>query len=123
MKDSMHWADNWALRVKERVENDPFLKKIVEEKGYICYDEKTPSGSVHVGSGRGWIIFDCIAKALRKLGLKGRFILSSDDMDPFDKPNKELGEEWNKYLGMPFRDIPSPKDGYKSFADYYFSQC
>ncbi|MBR9699415.1 lysine--tRNA ligase [Candidatus Woesearchaeota archaeon] len=122
MSESMHWADRIAQLVKERVEKDKLLQAVVKEKGYICYDEKTPSGNIHVGSGRGWVIFDCVAKALRKIGLKGRFILSSDDMDPFDKPSKELGEEWNKYLGMPFRDMPSPQKGYKNYADYYFSR-
>jgi len=48
-KESMHWADKAALQVKGRVEKDDLLKKIVEEKGYIIYDEKTPSGIIHVG--------------------------------------------------------------------------
>ena len=92
MTDHMHWADNIALQVKERVDSDPRLKKIVEEQGYLVYDEKTPSGEIHIGSGRGWVINDCVGKALRKLGLNAVFILSSDDMDPYDKPNKELPE-------------------------------
>ena len=122
-EEIMHWADQIAKEIQERAENDPQLKKITEEKGYIIFDEKTPSGSIHIGSGRGWIIHDVIAKALRDKGLKGRFILSSDDIDPYDKPNKDLPKEWDKYLGMPFRNIPSPVEGYKSFADYYFMQC
>lgn len=120
--DVMHWADRAALQIKERVESDKLLQKIVKKEGYIIYDEKTPSGTIHVGSARGWIIHDCIAKALRKIGIKAKFVLSSDDMDPYDKPNKELDSSWDKYIGMPFRDIPSPVKGYKSFADYYFSQ-
>ena len=44
-----HWADIMALEVKERVENDPILKKVVKENGYIVYDEKTPSGKIHIG--------------------------------------------------------------------------
>jgi len=120
-KEILHWADQIAKIVVERAENDEKLKKIAEKEGYICYDEKTPSGKIHIGSGRGWIIHDVIAKALRDLGKKGRFILSSDDMDPYDKPNKELDESWNEHLGKPFRNIPSPVEGYKSFADYYFT--
>ncbi len=121
-EENIHWADQIAKEVKERVEKDPVLKKIVEEKGFIVYDEKTPSGTIHIGSGRGWIIHDVIAKAMRDLGLKAKFILSSDDIDPYDKPNKELPKSYDKYLGMPFRNIPSPFEGYKSFADYYFMQ-
>lgn len=122
-EDSSHWADRIALQVKERVEKNEFLQKLVKKNGYIVYDEKTPSGTIHVGSARGWIIHDCVAKALRALGLKTKFILSSDDMDPYDKPNMELDESWNKYIGMPFMDIPSPEKGYRHFGDYYFLQA
>ena len=121
--DAMHWADKIALEVKKRVENDEILNKVVKEKGYIVYDEKTPSGKIHIGSGRGWIIHDAIAKSLKDLGLNAKFVLSSDDMDPYDKPNKDLPKEFDNYLGMPFRNIPSPVEGYKSFADYYFRQA
>ncbi|MBN2330997.1 MAG: lysine--tRNA ligase [Candidatus Aenigmarchaeota archaeon] len=122
-RESLFWADQIAKSVKERVEADPVLQGVVRKNGYIVYDEKTPSGKIHVGSGRGWIIHDMIAKAMRELGLKARFILSSDDMDPYDKPNRDLPKSFDKYLGMPFRDIPSPAKGFGSFADYYFRQC
>lgn len=121
--DHLHWSDKMALDIIERVKSNPVLKKIVDKHGVIVYDEKTPSGSIHVGSGRGWVMHDVIAKTLRNHGIKATFILSSDDSDPYDKPNKELGPEWNKYLGMPFRNIPSPKEGYEHFGDYYFMQC
>jgi lysyl-tRNA synthetase, class I len=119
-----HWADQIADDVIARVENDPLLKKIVAKNGFFVYDEKTPSGVIHIGSGRGWVIHDAIAKALRDKGKKGRFILSSDDMDPLDKPSKELTDEENKrYMGVPFRYIPSPFEGYSNFGEYYFRQC
>jgi len=118
------WADQMAEDVIEKVENNELLKSLVKKNGYIVMDEKTPSGSIHIGSGRGWVIHDAIAKALRDKGVKARFILSSDDTDTLDKPSKELSNEDNeKYRGMSFRDIPSPVSGYKSFGDYYFKQC
>ncbi len=121
--ESLHWADQIAKEVRDRVERELVLAGIVKEKGYIVYDEKTPSGKIHIGSGRGWVIHDTIARALRDLGLKGRFILSSDDIDPFDKMNADLPKGYEKYLGLPFRNIPSPVKGYKSFAEYYFNTC
>jgi len=118
------WADSIADEVIKRVENSDLLKSLVKKHDYIAYDEKTPSGTIHIGSGRGWVIHDAIAKALRDKGVKARFILSSDDMDPLDKPSKELSKQENeKYIGVPFRYIPSPVKGYKNFGDYYFSQC
>jgi lysyl-tRNA synthetase, class I len=116
-----HWADKVVEEVKRKVEHDPLLKEVVKKTGYYVYDEKTPSGKIHIGSGRGWIISDVIAKALRDAGLDAKFVLSSDDHDPYDKSNKELPKSWDKYLGMSFRDIPSPVEGHKSFGAYYFS--
>ena len=123
MDEPRLWTDAIVTQVKERVAASPLLREVVKKHGYIIYDEKTPSGQIHVGSGRGWVIHDCVAKALRQCGLPAKFILSSDDMDPYDKPNKELDESWNRYLGMTFRDIPSPVEGYESFGHYYFSQA
>ena len=120
---SMFWADQTAREIIERVENTPSLKKQVKQHGYIVYDEKTPSGKIHIGSGRGWVIHDAIAKALRDQGVKARFILSSDDIDPFDRMNSDLPAEFERYLGAPFRDIPSPVKGYENFGQYYFLQC
>ncbi|MBI2546345.1 lysine--tRNA ligase [Candidatus Woesearchaeota archaeon] len=122
-QESQHWADTIAKEVQRRVEADEVLQAIVKERGYIIYDEKTPSGKIHIGSGRGWIIHDAIAKAMRDLGLNARFILSSDDIDPFDRMNAELPKEYEKYLGLPFMNIPSPVPGYKSFAEYYFKSA
>ena len=118
------WADQTAEEAIERVEKNDLLKSLVKKHGYIVMDEKTPSGTIHIGSGRGWVIHDAITKALKDKGVKAKFILSSDDMDPLDKPSKELSEDDNKkYMGVPFRYIPSPIKGYKSFGDYFFRQC
>lgn len=118
-----HWAIQMAEEVKARIDSDPSLQEVVERQGILVYDEKTPSGIIHIGSGRGWVIHDVVAKSLRSLGLKAEFVLSSDDYDPYDKPNKDLDESiYNPYLGVPFCDIPSPVEGYASFGDYYFKE-
>jgi lysyl-tRNA synthetase class 1 len=122
-KKWVYWTDRVAQEVRERVANSAVLKKIVKKKGYIVYDEKTPSGKIHVGSARGWVIHDMIAKTMRDQGMKARFILSSDDMDPFDAIPAELDKKkYENFLGIPMRNVPSPEKGYKSFADYYFRQ-
>lgn len=119
-----HWAEQMALEVQARIHENPLLKELYDSKGILVYDEKTPSGSIHIGSGRGWLIHDVVAKSLRALGLKAQFILSSDDYDPYDKPNKELDPNiYNEFLGRPFYDIPSPDPNFKSFGDYYFNQA
>lgn len=123
-KEYVYWTDKVVEEVKQRVKKNKALQKIVKERGYIVYDEKTPSGRIHVGSGRGWVIHDIIAKTFRDHGLKGRFILSNDDIDPLDNiPNYLPEEKFKRFLGMPLRNIPSPETGHESFADYFFSQC
>jgi lysyl-tRNA synthetase class 1 len=121
MSEHHYWADRMADEIIERSERDPLLKTLVEKNGYFVYDEKTPSGEIHIGSGRGWVIHDVLAKALRQRGKRARFVLSSDDYDPLDKPVKGM-PEFDKYLGVPFKNIPSPIPGFKSWADYYFTQ-
>jgi lysyl-tRNA synthetase class 1 len=123
-KEWVYWTDKVAEDVKRRVAASAKLKKIVKERGYIVYDEKTPSGPIHVGSARGWLIHDVIAKTMRSHGMKARFVLSSDDIDPMDGLPKSLDpEKWRKYMGVPLRNIPSPDSGYESYADYFFRQC
>lgn len=123
-KEYVYWTDKVVEDVKQRVRQNKVLKKIVKERGYIVYDEKTPSGKIHIGSGRGWAIHDIIAKSFRDDGLKGRFILSSDDIDPMDAIPMDLPKEkFQKFMGIPLRNIPSPVKGYESYADYFFSQC
>lgn len=120
----MHWAEVMALEIQERISSDEQLQKLYDEKGLLVYDEKTPSGTIHIGSGRGWLIHDVVAKSLRAIGMKAEFILSSDDFDPYDKPNKDLDPNiYNSYLGRPFCDIPSPDSKFESFGEYYFDQA
>ncbi len=124
MSEINHWADQIAEEVIERVEKDKHLQELVNKNGYFVYDEKTPSGIIHIGSGRGWVIHDAIAKALRNKGKNALFVLSNDDHDPMDKiPSYLDRKKYKKYLGVPFRDIPSPEPGYENFGDYYFKQC
>ena len=133
---SLFWADQIAERVREQCEKESKLKAIVKKQGYLVYDEKTPSGKIHVGSGRGWVIHDVIAKAMRDAGMKGYFVLSSDDTDPFDKMNKDLPAGYEKYLGVSLllngsllrsacslRNILLPAKGSSSLSITYLAQC
>ena len=126
MKDNrLFWSDRIAEDIIYRVEHDEELQKLTKKYGYIVYDEKTPSGQIHIGSGRGWVIHDIIAKSLRDKGItEAKFVLSSDDMDPMDAyPNLPNKDYWKDFLGKPFRDIPSPEEGYKSYAEYFFQEA
>ena len=103
---------------------DNVAKKIIEAKGdlpqYTVAAGITPSGVVHIGNFREIMTVDLVAKALRKLGKRVRFIYSWDDYDVFRKvpanfPNKEM---LGKYLRQPIVDVPDPFGCHKSYAEH-----
>jgi lysyl-tRNA synthetase, class I len=106
---ALHWADINA-------------EKIVREKGekevYVCASGITPSGTIHIGNFREIISVELVARALRDMGKKVRFIYSWDDYDVFRKvpanmPRKELLET---YLRRPITLVPDPYGKSESFA-------
>ncbi len=103
---------------------DEIVNKIIEtypdKKEFILRDEKTLSGRVHIGSLRGLVIHGIVAQVLNERGKKARFLFEFNDYDPMDGMPKELaGKGFDKYMGMPLCNIPSPDGKAKNFAEYY----
>jgi len=107
-----HWADEYA-------------EKIVREKGekelYTCASGITPSGTVHIGNFREIISVDLVARALRDMGKKVRFIYSWDDYDVFRKVPKNMPkqEELKEYLRFPITMVPDPWERDSSYARHH----
>jgi len=107
--EGMHWSDQTARR-------------IIEEKGdkkeYVCAAGITPSGVIHIGNFREMITVDIVARALKKLGKKVRFIYSWDDYDVFRKVPKGFPkqEELKKELRKPIVDVFDPYGKEKNYA-------
>ena len=107
-----HWADETAL-------------KIIREKGekelYTCASGITPSGTVHIGNFREIISVELVARALRDLGKKTRFIYSWDDYDVFRKVPKNMPkqEELEKHLRFPITMVPDPWERDSSYARHH----
>ena len=102
---------------------DAIADRIIKEKGgakkeYVCASGITPSGQVHIGNFREVITTDMVVRALRDKGKKVRFIYSWDDFDRFRKIPKGTDKDYEKYLGMPISDIPSPFDEKMSYSEY-----
>ncbi|RFP63119.1 MAG: lysine--tRNA ligase [Limnothrix sp. CACIAM 69d] len=77
----------------------------------IVNDSKTPSGRVHVGSLRGVVIHDTIYRALKQAGKPVKFIYGVDDYDALDTVPRYLDrEKFERYLGWPLCNVPSPDD-------------
>ncbi len=106
---SPHWADIAASRV---------IAEKGEKELYTVASGITPSGTVHIGNFREVITVDFVARALKALGKKVRFIYSWDDYDTFRKvpvnlPNQEM---LKKELRRPISRVPDPWGKLESYA-------
>ncbi|WP_419839646.1 lysine--tRNA ligase [Candidatus Poriferisodalis sp.] len=89
----------------------------------VINDSKTPSGRAHVGSLRGVLIHDAVARAARERGLDAIFMYGCDDMDAVDEIPHGTGEHFMEHLGKPLWSAPPPPglDG-ASMAEAYFTE-
>jgi lysyl-tRNA synthetase class 1 len=104
-----HWADQAAARV---------AAACGDKESYTVASGITPSGVVHIGNFREVITVDLVARALRSLGKKVRFIYSWDDFDtlrkvPVNLPNQEMLTE---NLRRSISRVPDPYGEDKSYA-------
>ena len=112
MVEKFFWADQIADRI---------IKERGRKKVYVCASGITPSGTIHIGNFREVITTDLVVRALRDKGKKVRFIYSWDDFDRFRKVPVNVNKNFEKYLGMPVSDVPSPF-GNGSYAEYFEKQ-
>ena len=109
--EKFFWADAIA---------DKIIKKKKEK--YVCASGITPSGIIHIGNFREIITTDLVVRALKDKGKNVRFIYSWDDYDRFRKVPSNVKKEFEKYIGMPVSEVPSPFGGYASYAEYFEKQ-
>jgi lysyl-tRNA synthetase class 1 len=99
------WADELAARV-----SGP----------QVVNDSKTPSGTVHVGSLRGPVLVDVIARALRANGIETTFLYGVDDLDPMDAQALLTADAVEAAMGRPLAHIPDQEaDGHASYARHH----
>ena len=91
----MDWADELASRFQD-------------QGPQVINDSKTPSGTVHVGSLRGPVILDVIARALRARGLPTELRYGVDDLDPMDAQALLTPDAVERYMGVPLANVPDP---------------
>lgn len=86
---------------------------------YVVNDAWSPSGPAHMGSLRGVVLHDSIAKALADRGRQASFLYGFDDYDPVDGIPASAPPGFDQYLGQPQSEVPSPAGGAESFARYF----
>lgn len=104
----MFWVDETV---------DEILRR--NDEKYLVTDYKTPSGKIHVGALRGVVIHDILYRGLLENKKTAEYWYGFDDFDPMDGLSEDLKDEFEKYMGMPLCNIPSPEPGFKNFADYF----
>lgn len=103
-----------------------WLNKIVDEvlsrhpEGEILVESGgSPSGTYHLGHLRELVTSDAVLLELKNRGRQARHIYYCDDLDALRKIPVNVGQEFEKYLGMPLYKIPSPDGSSSSYADYF----
>ena len=105
----MNWAHEVALRI---------ISERPNEEVYTVASGVSPSGYVHIGNFREIATPYLVAKELRKLGKKVRYILSFDEFDRFRKVPGNIDSSYEKYIGMPYTSLPSPDGSEESYASF-----
>jgi len=101
----MDWADELAASV-----SGP----------QVVNDSKTPSGTVHVGSLRGPVILDVIARALRARGTETSLLYGVDDLDPMDAQALLTPDAVDHEMGRPLAHVPDQAgDCHASYARHH----
>ncbi len=77
------------------------------------------SGSIHIGNSCDVFIANAVGKKLRKLGSDCETIWIADDHDPLRKVPYPLPEDYDKYLGMPYSNIPCPDGCCDNFVEHF----
>lgn len=103
-----------------------WLNKIVDELvaqhpegDVIVSSGVSPSGKYHLGTLREVLTAEAIAREARRRGRQAKHLHVVDDLDVFRKVPAGIPEDFEKYLGKPLCDIPSPDGSADSYADYY----
>lgn len=81
----------------------------------------SPSGTYHLGTLREVLTAEVIMREFKRRGHRSRHIHVVDDLDVFRKVPVDVPAEFEKYLGKPLCDVPSPDNSKASYADYFLN--
>lgn len=81
----------------------------------------SPSGTYHLGTLREVLTAEIMLRELKRRGRKARHYHVVDDLDVFRKVPVDVPKEFEKHLGKPLCDVPSPDSKAASYADYFLS--
>lgn len=106
------WADALAKELSDR-----------DYDTFSVHGMWTPSGFFHIGNARPELFTPALAfNALKDAGIGASHNFIIDDFDDFDKVPEGFDKSFEKYLGKPLREVPSPSPEFSSWAEYFMDQ-
>ncbi|MBP5154647.1 MAG: lysine--tRNA ligase [Lachnospiraceae bacterium] len=110
----MHWSDEIAQKI---------IARRPGKEEYVCAAGISPSGSIHIGNFRDIATSWFVVKALERAGKKARLLFSWDEFDRLRKVPRNVAavrDDYDRYIGFPYVDVPDPFDsGASSYAAYF----
>ncbi|MDE6420110.1 MAG: lysine--tRNA ligase, partial [Lachnospiraceae bacterium] len=110
----MHWSD---LIAEEIIKRNP------NKEEYVCAAGISPSGSIHIGNFRDIATSLFVVRALERKGKKARLLFSWDEYDRMRKVPvnvAKVAEDFEKYIGYPYVDVPNPfETEHATYAEYF----
>ncbi len=103
----------WTQKIADQVEQAYPEGEIIVSSGV------SPSGKYHVGTLREVLTADAVTIELKRRGRVVRHLHFVDDLDFLRKIPAGVDSSFEKYLGIPLCDVPSPDGKADSYADYY----
>lgn len=103
-----HWIERIA---DELIEGDA-------EK-HVVASGTSISGSIHIGNSCDVFIANAVANAIHNQGIPAKTIWIADDHDPLRKVPYPLPASYEKYLGIPYSQIPCPEECCENFVEHF----
>jgi lysyl-tRNA synthetase class 1 len=84
-----------------------------------CSSGASPSGPVHLGNLREFLMPHFVADELRRRGVPVRHLHVWDDYDRFRKVPQGVPSSWSEHIGRPLSGVPDPWGCHPSWAEHY----
>ncbi|RLE79536.1 MAG: lysine--tRNA ligase, partial [Thermoprotei archaeon] len=101
---------------------DEFVDQLMEERGgrHVVESGTSISGPAHIGNACDVILAEAVKRVVEERGGEASSIWVADDLDPLDSvPYPVDPARFNRYLGMPYVDIPDPYGCCRSWAEHF----
>jgi lysyl-tRNA synthetase, class I len=84
-----------------------------------CSSGISPSGPIHLGNLREFLMPHFVADELRRRGVPVRHLHVWDDYDRFRRVPAGVDPAWNEHVGRPYTAVPDPWGCHASWSDHF----